>query len=266
MTTIITDLPDFFLRALLAGGLLALLTGPLGCVLVWRRMAFFGDALAHAALLGVALGLLLELPILPAVLILGVLFAVAFSLLSLRGDIAHDTLLGILSPTALALGLIALSQLPQVRIDLNSYLFGDVLAITQTQLITLAASASIALLTLRLLWGGLLQLTIARDVAQASGAPVRRLELAFLLLLALVVAVGVQLVGVLLLTALLIIPAATARRYAKTPEVMAVLASLCALLASTLGLFASLYWDIPAGPAMVACASALFLLSRLHKD
>jgi zinc transport system permease protein len=257
------DLPTFFTSALLASALLALVTGPLGCLLVWRRMAFFGDALAHAALLGVALGLFLELPIWLAVLAIGALLALALGLISARGELSNDTLLGILSPTALALGLIALSLMPGTRIDINGYLFGDILAITHSQILLLAGGALLVLAVLVAAWRRWLQLTLSPDLAQVAGVPVRALELGLLLLLALVIALGVQLVGVLLLTALLIIPAATARALANSPSQMAVLASAIGILASIIGLFASLYADLPAGPAMVASAAVLFVVSRL---
>lgn len=260
-----TELPAFFISALLASTLLAMVTGPLGCLLVWRRMAYFGDALAHAALLGVALGLLLELPIWLAVLIIGALFALALGLVSSKGELAHDTLLGILSPTALALGLIALSLMPGTRIDINGYLFGDILAISAQQLMSLGGGAVLVLGVLAAFWRSWLKLTLSPDLAQVAGVPVRRLELGLLLLLALVIALGVQLVGVLLLTALLIIPAATARSLAQTPTQMAIIASCVGVVAGALGLFASLTADLPAGPAMVASAAFLFILSRLWR-
>jgi zinc transport system permease protein len=265
MTTIITDLPDFFIRALMAGALISCLTGPLGCLLVWRRMAFFGDALAHAALLGVALALALSLPVFAGVLVLGVIFALGLALLTLRGDLGNDTLLGILSPSALALGLIALSLLPGVRVDLTGYLFGDILSLTQTQIWLIAGGTVGAVAVLALLWRALLQLTVAPDLAAVAGQPMRRLELAFLVLLALLVALGVQLVGVLLLTALLIIPAASARPFARTPEQMAVIAAGLGALSCITGLFASLYMDLPAGPTVVVAAFVIFTLARLQR-
>lgn len=255
-------LPAFLVNALLAGGLLSLLTGPLGCLLVWRRMAFFGDALAHAALLGVALSLFLQLPLLLCVLAFGITFAVLLALLQ-QTELANDTLLGILSPGALATGLIALSLLPGIRVDLMGYLFGDILALSSHDVTLLGMGVAAGLLLLAGLWKKLLAVTAARDLALVAGYPVRKIELALLVLLALVVAAGVQLVGVLLITALLIIPAATARSFARTPEHMAVGAALVGLLASTSGLLASLHWDIPAGPAIVAAAVVLFTGTRI---
>lgn len=258
-----TELPTFIIHAAAAGVLLALLTGPLGCLLVWRKMAFFGDALAHAALLGVALALFLELPVTLAVMAIGCVFTLLLLALQ-RNDLANDTLLGILSPAALSLGIIAINLLPGIRVDLSGYLFGDILATSRTDIMWLAGSVAIALLVLAKCWSRLLAITAARDLAVVDGYPVARLELLLLLLTALVVAAGVQLVGVLLITALLIIPAATARAFAQTPAHMAMLASAISVAAVMLGLGASYVWDIPTSPAIVAAAAALFAASRLR--
>lgn len=258
------NLPAFLLHAFAAGALLALLSGPLGCLLVWRRMAFFGDALAHAALLGVALALFAQLPVTLAVMAVGAVFAVLLLLLQ-RGDLANDTLLGILSPTALSLGIIAINLLPGIRVDLTGYLFGDILAVTPAQLGLMAGGVTVALAVLAFSWRKLLALTAARDLAVVDGYPVAQLELILLLLTALVIAAGVQLVGVLLITALLIIPAATARRFAETPLQMAVYASLTGLAATVAGLWASYAHDFPASPAIVVAAAGLFAAARIFK-
>jgi len=264
MTETLSSLPPFLLYALGGGVLLALLTGPLGCFLVWRRMSFFGDALAHAALLGVALALFAELPISMAVMLVGALFALLLLLLQ-KGDLANDTLLAILSPTALSLGMIALHMLPDVRVDLSSYLFGDILALRPANLLWLGGSVALALALLALNWRKLLALTAARDLAVVDGYPALRLELLLLLLTALVVAAGVQMVGVLLITALLVIPAATASRFAHTPLHMAVLASGTGLAAVLAGLTASYVCDLPPSPSIVVSAALLFSLSRAVK-
>lgn len=258
------ELPSFLLYALGGGVLLALLTGPLGCFLVWRRMSFFGDALAHAALLGVALALFAKLPVSMAVMLVGALFALLLLLLQ-RGDLANDTLLAILSPTALSLGMIALHLLPGVRVDLSSYLFGDILALRLRDLLWLGGSTLLALGLLAACWRRLLALTAARDLALVDGYPVLRLELLLLLLTALVVAAGVQMVGVLLITALLVIPAATASRFARTPLHMAALATGTSLLAVLAGLSAAYLCDLPPSPSIVVAAAALFVLSRMTR-
>lgn len=262
-TTIMTELPSFLINAFLGGALLVLLTGSLGCLLVWRRMAFFGDALAHAALLGVALALWLQLPMTLAVMGIGTLFALLLLALQ-RSDLANDTLLAILSPTALSLGLIAISLVPGVRVDLTGYLFGDILAITQQQVWLMAAGITGALLILAASWKKLLAVMAAPDLARVEGYPVARLELTLLLLTALAIAAGVQIVGVLLITALLVIPAATARRFATTPLQMALLSSAMGLVAVTLGLAGSYIWDIPSSPAIVVASALLFTASRLR--
>lgn len=258
------NLPGFFLLALCGISLLSLLTGPLGCLLVWRRMSFFGDALSHAALLGVAMGLFLKLPVTLCVMLTGGLFALLLALMQ-KGDLANDTLLAILSPTALALGLLALTLMPGVRVDLSGYLFGDILALTRGDVVLLALGSALGGGLLIHQWKKLLAMVTARDLAIVEGYKVRQLELLLLVLTAMVIAAGVQLVGVLLLTALLIIPAATARKFARTPGEMAVLATLVSLLAGLVGLFASLYADAPAGPAIVVAAAVFFLLSRAVK-
>ncbi len=256
------NIPAFLLNALMGGSLLALLTGPLGCLLVWRKMAFFGDALAHAALLGVALALFLQLPVTFAVMGIGAVFAIVLLALQ-RSDLANDTLLGILSPTALSLGIIAINLLPGVRVDLTGYLFGDILAISHADILTLAIGVAVALLILARFWTQLLAVTVARDLAVVDGYPVARLELLLLLLTAMVIAAGVQMVGVLLITALLIIPAATARAFVHTPAQMALAASGISLVAVMGGLACSYVWDIPTSPAIVAAAASLFTISRL---
>lgn len=256
------NLPVFLVHAALGGGLLTLLTGPLGCFLVWRRMAYFGDALAHAALLGVAMGLFFQLPIALAVLAVGCAVALLLALVR-RRDLAQDTLLGILSPGALAAGLIALHLMPGVRVDLAGYLFGDILALSRSDVLILAACVVLALAVLLRQWTALLALTAAPDLAQVDGYRVRRLETLLLVLTALVVAAGVQLAGALLLTALLIIPAAAARPLAQTPAHMAVLASMIGLMAVTMGLALAWQADLPAGPAIVLAAIGLFITAQI---
>lgn len=252
---------DFLVRALLAGVGVALLAGPLGSFVVWRRMAYFGDTLAHSALLGVTLGFLLDVS--PMVGVVGVCVALALALVGLqeRRTLATDTLLGILSHSALSLGLVVLAFLETLRVDLIAYLFGDILSVTVADLAWIAGGGAVALGGLAFLWRPLLAVTVDEDLARVEGLPVTALRLAFMLLIALVIAVSMKIVGILLITSLLIIPAATARRFATTPEGMAALASLLGAAAVGAGLWASLTWDLPAGPSVVVSALALFVAS-----
>ncbi len=254
-------MPDFLLNALLAGLALALVAGPLGSFVVWRRMAYFGDTLAHAALLGVAVGLLLDVSPALAVTVGCVLLAVLLVTLQQRQPLAADTLLGILAPSTLSLGLVVLSFNREVRIDLLGYLFGDLLAVGPSDLLWIVAGSALVLACLLALWRQLLAVTVHEELAQVEGLPVAGLRLALVLLIALVIAVAMKIVGVLLITSLLIIPAAAAQRHSRTPEQMAIGASLLGMLAVGGGLSLSWFEDTPAGPSIVVCAASLFLLS-----
>ena len=256
-------MPDFLLNALLAGLALALVAGPLGSFVVWRRMAYFGDTLAHAALLGVALGFLLDVSPTLAVTVGCIILAVLLVVLQQRQPLAADTLLGILAHSTLSLGLVTVSFLDAVRVDLMAYLFGDLLAVGTGDLAWIVAGSALVLGVLAWLWRPLLALTVHEELARVEGLPVGALRLALMLLIAVVIAVAMKIVGVLLITSLLIIPAASAQRHAKSPEQMAAGASLVGLLAVCAGLALSWYQDTPAGPSIVVAAAALFLLSFL---
>lgn len=252
---------DFLLYALLAGLGVAVVAGPLGCFVVWRRMAYFGDTLAHSALLGVALGVLLNIDLGIAVTLVCLSMALGLVALEQQGILALDTLLGILSHSALAAGLVVISLMSNIRVDLMSLLFGDLLSVTAADLGVIYAGAGIAIILLATLWKSLISITVEPDLAAVEGINVIRARTALMLITALVIAISMKIVGVLLITALLIVPAATARRISKTPESMAVVASLIAMASVVSGLAASWYVDTPAGPSIVISASLLFCLS-----
>ncbi len=249
---------DFLIRALLGGVAIAVVAGPLGAFVVWRRMAYFGAAMAHSALLGVALGLLLEVNITVAVVIVCIGLAVALVGPRRRRALPDDTILGILAHGTLALGLVAIAVQETVRVDLLSYLFGDILAVTLLDLAWIYGGGAVALAVMAAIWRPLLAATVHEELAQVEGVAVDRARLIFMVLLAAVIAVGLKLVGLLLITALLIVPAAAARSCAATPEQMALGASLIGGLAVIGGLYGSLIWDSPAGPSIVIAAMLLF--------
>ena len=255
-------LDDFMWRALLAGMLVAMAAAPLGCFVVWRRMAYFGDATAHAAILGVALSLLMNISIFLGVLTVALLMATCVSLLSGRGY-AMDTLLGVMAHSALAVGLVAVSFLTGVRIDLHAYLFGDILAVGKQDLWVISGGVALVLLLLYWRWSPLLAATLSEELAYASGIQPRREQLVLTLALAVVVAVALKVVGVLLIAALLIIPAATARPFCRTPEAMAMVAVGIAMLAVVTGLKSAYLLDTPTGPTIVSLAALLFTLATL---
>ena len=255
-------LDDFLVRAALAGVGVALASGVLGCFVVWRRMAYFGDATAQAAILGVALSLAFSISIFAGALLVSVLMGLLVSSLSGR-HYSMDTLLGVLAHAALAFGLVAVSFLPGIRIDLEGYLFGDILSVGRKDLLVIWLGSALVVGLVLFRWSALLTATLSDDLAHASGIQPRREQLVLTFALAVVVAVAIKVVGVLLITAMLIIPAAAARPFSRTPEGMAGLAAVLGVVASLGGLRAAYVLDTPAGPTMVAVAALLFALATV---
>ncbi len=255
-------LDDFVIRAALAGLGVALAAAPLGCFVVWRRMAYFGEATAHAAILGVALSLAFSLPQMPAVLVVALVMASAVTALAGRGH-AMDTLLGVMAHSALAIGLVAVALLGDVRLDLMSYLFGDILAVDKGDLTVIWGGAALVVALICWRWNALLLSTLSTDLARASGLNPHREALALTLALALVVAVAIKVVGVLLIAALLVIPAAAARPLARTPEAMAAFAALLGGTSALGGLWVAFLLDTPAGPSIVAVAALMFIATTV---
>lgn len=253
---------DFFLRALLGGIGVAAAAGPVGCFIIWRRMVYFGAALAHSALLGVALGFLLGIDLTIGIFALCVFLAILFVLLERQHLLPTDTLLGVLAHVALAGGLVVVAFLTSLRVDLMGYLFGDILAVTEVDLAIILALALISLTGMALMWRSLLSITVNEELAAVEGTPVAGVRLGFALMVAGVVAIGMKIVGMLLILSLIIIPAAAARRVASTPERMALLAVIFGILSVVIGLYASLYWDLPSGPLIVITAALFFALTQ----
>lgn len=256
-------LDDFLLRAFLAGAAVALAAGPLGCLVVWRRMSYFGDTIAHGALPGVALGIALGFN--PLLGVLGVATIVALAVLLFRRGrrLPNDAILGMLSHSALSIGLVALAFMSAVRVDLNALLFGDILAVSWTEVMATFAGAALVLTLLAAVWRPLVAATVDEDLARAEGVPVGALSVFFMLLVAGVVALAMKIVGVLLVTALLVIPAVTARRVARSPEQMALIAPVFGLAAVAAGLALSAFADTPSGPSIVLAEFVLFLATSL---
>jgi len=261
-----TDIPiivdAFLIRVALAGVGVALAAGPLGCFVLWRRMAYFRAATAPAALPGVALALAPAAPMRPGGVLAGLSMAWAVVQLTGRGR-AADALLGVFAHAALALGLVAVSGLPSVRVDLMAYLFGDILAVRRVDVLLIWAGAAAVLALLAWRWQPLLTATLNPDLAYASGIAPRRETLVVTLTVAVVVAVALKVVGALLIAAMLIIPAAAARPVARTPEAMALWAAGIGAVSAVLGIAASATWDTPTGPSIVTCAFGAFVLTSL---
>jgi zinc transport system permease protein len=252
---------DLVVRALAAGFGIALIAAPLGCFIVWRRMAYFGATIAHSGLLGVAVGLFLAID--PALGIAAVAVALAALLFALQRQtvLPQDTLLGILAHVSLAAGLIVAALLGGNRLDLMGYLFGDILSVGTGDLIWIYGAGTVILGLMAWIWRPLLALSVHEELAAAEGVDIRRTSALFMLLLAFTVALAMKLVGILLITSLLVIPAAAARAFSATPERMAILAGCVALLSVAAGLGASVWLDTPAGPSIVLALALFFALS-----
>ena len=255
---------ELLLPGWLAGIMLACAAGPLGSFVVWRRMSYFGDTLAHASLLGVAFGLLLDVNPFYAVIVVTLLLAAGLVWLEKRPHLAIDTLLGIMAHSALSLGLVVVSLMSNIRVDLMAYLFGDLLAVTPEDLIAIAVGVVVVLAILLWQWRNLLAMTVSPDLAFVDGVKLQRVKLLLMLVTALTIGVAMKFVGALIITSLLI-PAATARRFARTPEQMAGVAVIIGMIAVTGGLTFSAFYDTPAGPSVVLSAAVMFIFSMMKK-
>ena len=258
-------LDDFMMRAALAGLGVACAAAPLGSFVVWRRMAYFGDATAHAAILGVALSLAFQMSIFVGATAVALVMALTVTLLTGRGY-AMDTLLGVLAHSALAFGLVAVSFLSGIRIDLMAYLFGDILAVSRGDLAVIWGGAALVIALIGWRWSALLTATLSEELAYASGINPKREQLVLTLALAVTVAVAIKVVGVLLIAAMLIIPPAAARPLARTPEQMAVIAAVIGGLAAIVGLRGAYIFDTPAGPSIVCVAAASFVATSVLRS
>ena len=266
INTDITIMIEFLLPSILAGIGIAIIAGPLGSFVVWRKMAYFGDTLAHASLMGLALGFLLNVNLYLALLVCCLALAVLLVTLQKQQLVATDTLLGILAHSALSIGLVSVSFLENVRVDLMSYLFGDLLAVSPQDLMFIYAGVVAVSACLYVFWRPLLSSTVSEELAAVEGVNTDLVRLVLMLMVGVVIAVGMKFVGALIMTSLLIIPAATARKVSSSPEQMALFASIIGSVAVLMGLSLSWHFDTPAGPSVVISATSLFMLSQLIKS
>lgn len=254
---------ELLLPATLGGIAVALAAGPMGSFVIWRRLAFFGDTLSHGALLGATIALVFGTSLYWPVVIVCLFMAVVLTLLQQQQLLSDDTLLGIIAHTTLATGIVAISLQQGVYVDLFGYLFGDLLSVGWDQLYLLWGGSAVILMVLISQWRRILAIAVNEELAQVEGVPVLLVRLLVMLLLALLVAGAIRTVGVLLITALLVIPAATARHFANTAESMCLIASLFGVIAVVGGICASWLANTPVGPTIVLIAAAVFFLSLL---
>ena len=252
---------DFFIRALVAGLGVAIVTGPLGCFVIWRRLSYFGDTLSHSALLGVTLAYSLELNIALSVFLISSVIALILLKLQKRTNLPGDALLGLLAHSSLAVGLVVIGFLTFIRFDIMGLLFGDILAVTTKDIVLIWAGGLLILLTLKLIWKPLFASTVNYELAEAEGLNPERAKAIFTILMAAIIAVSIKMVGLLLITGMLIIPAALARNMSDNPKQMILFSIIGGILSVIIGLFSSLEFNTPSGPSIIAAALLLFVLS-----
>ena len=254
-------LDDFLFRALIAGIGIALVTGPLGCFVVWRRLSFFGDTLAHSALLGVILSVSFDINISLSIFTVSSLVALLLLRLQKTTYLANDALLGLLSHSSLAIGLVVLGFLSFIRFDIMGVLFGDILSVNINDLLAIWIGGALILLVLWFIWKPLFASTVNYELAEAEGMKPERMNAIFTILLAALIAIAIKMVGLLLITGMLIIPTAMARNLSNNPRQMVILSIVGGLLSVLIGLYASFEINTSSGPTIVTVALLLFILS-----
>ena len=258
-----TMFDDFIFRAFAAGIGLALITGPLGCFIVWRRLSYFGDTIAHSALLGVVIAYALNFNLIISVFAVSCFIALSLLFLQRKTFLPDDALLGLLAHSVLAIGLVLLGILSFIRIDLMGLLFGDILSVNVTDLMFVWIGGSIVLVVLILIWRPLFAGTVNLELAKAEGLNPDLANAIFTVLIASVIAISIKIVGILLITGLLIIPAAASRNLSSTPIQMAIISSIIGVACVVLGLQSSMIWNSPSGPTILAIALGVFILTLL---
>ena len=254
---------DFFIRALVAGLGVALVTGPLGCFIIWRRLSFFGDTLAHSALLGVTLAFSFDINIAFSVFIISSAIALILLKLQKKTNLPGDALLGLLAHSSLAVGLVVIGFLSFIRFDIMGLLFGDILAVTENDLIIIWVGGALILFVLKLIWKPLFASTVNYELAEAEGMKPERVNAIFTILMAAIIAISIKMVGLLLITGMLIIPAAMARNISNNPKQMVLFSIIGGLLSVVMGLFGSLEINTPSGPSIITAGLILFILSLI---
>tara|TARA_B100001029_G_scaffold34022_1_gene25805 strand:- start:26 stop:829 length:804 start_codon:yes stop_codon:yes gene_type:complete len=254
---------DFFIRALIAGVGIALVTGPLGCFIIWRRLSFFGDTLAHAALLGVTMAVFFEINIAFSVFLISSVVALILLKLQQTTKLPGDALLGLLAHSSLAVGLVVIGFLTSIRFDIMGLLFGDILAVNQNDLLLIWIGGALILLILKFIWRPLFASTVNYELAEAEGMKPDKFNAIFTVLMAAVIAISIKIVGLLLITGMLIMPAAMGRNLSNNPQQMVILSVIAGLLSVIIGLFSSLQFNTPSGPSIITAALILFCFTLI---
>ena len=257
---IITD--PFIIRGIVAGIAVALISGLVGCFVVWRRLSYYGESIAHSSLLGAGIGILIGIGINFGVVFICLLFGILFLWLQQSKALSSDTLLGVLAHFALAVGIIVIS-FNKIKIDLHAFLFGDILTVSITDIWGMYIGVLIAITLILSNWSSLLLVTLDEDLAKSEGINPLYINILLTTIMTIVVALSLQIIGLLLITAMLIIPAATARRLVNSPEGMVIVATLIGIFSVVFGIYLSVEMDLPSGPSIVVVSSILFFVSHM---
>jgi len=256
---------DFFVRALIAGIGIAIIAGPIGCFVVWRRLAYYGDTLAHSGLLGVTLGFILGINMSLSVFILSTTIAFLLLLLQKKTKLTGDALLGLLAHSSLAIGLVIIAIASSIRIDLMGLLFGDILSVSNNDIILIWGGGILILIVLFFIWKSLFAATVNYDLAKAEGMNPDMSNYIFTILIAGVIAISIKMIGVLLITGLLLIPPAMSRNFSLSPKEMVVFSIIGGVISVIFGLFGSLEFNTPSGPSIIVVSLILFFLSLFFR-
>ena len=258
-------LDDFFIRALVAGIGMAIVAGPLGCFVIWRRLAYFGDTLAHSGLLGVTIGIILNIDFSLSVFVISGIIALLLLVLQKNTKLAGDALLGLLAHSSLAIGLVIIAILSSIRFDLMGLLVGDILSVSISDILIIWIGGGILLLVLFFIWKSLFAATISYDLAKAEKMSPEISNYIFTILLAGIIAISIKMIGVLLITGLLLIPPAMSRNFSNSPTKMVLFSIIGGIFSVIIGLYCSLYLNTPSGPSIIVASMILFILSLFLK-
>lgn len=263
-------LDDFLVRSVIAGLIMVAIAAPMGCLMVWQRLAFLSDTLGHAAVMGVGLGLLLEVTPVFGVLAVALLIVYSLNRVNSLNSALSETTLAIISHTGLAGGIILVGLLPAQSVNLEAILFGDLLATTRADLVRLLITTVVLLLLLLHHWRSFVAVSVSREIAQAEGIQVRKVQFLMYIMIALLVAVMMKVMGVLLIAAMLVIPTTSARLFSRSPEQMVAVSALYGLAALAGGIGSSFQFDWQTGPAIAVSATLLLLatlaITRIFKS
>lgn len=254
---------DFLTLPILASLLIPLLSAPMGCILIWRRMTFFGDTLAHASMLGAALAIVMQMAVIYGLIIVSLLMAVILTISQKDKSLSHDSWLGVISYGALAMGLLLLYGSGIRGIDPHQILIGDILTASWEDVGLIAMVAVCSGIFIYANWQQIILLTLDLDFAKAKQVNTQRVELLLMLTLSMAIAAILKIIGALLAPALLIFPAVTARKLANSPVKMIYVAIATGILMNCVGLFGSLHFDCPTGPAIILTGVIIFAIIRV---